>query len=48
MKVFILCGGFGTRLAGVGGDLPKPMVQLGGKPIVWRSEERRVGKECRL
>lgn len=35
MKVFILCGGFGTRLAGVGGDLPKPMVQLGGKPIVW-------------
>jgi glucose-1-phosphate cytidylyltransferase len=35
MKVFILCGGFGTRLAGLGGDLPKPMVQLGGRPIVW-------------
>src|SRR5262245_34363554 len=35
MKVAILCGGYGTRLGGAGGDLPKPMVPLGGKPIVW-------------
>lgn len=35
MKVFILCGGFGTRLVGLGGDLPKPMIHLGGKPILW-------------
>ena len=35
MKVVILCGGYGTRLAGVGSELPKPMVPVGGKPIVW-------------
>jgi len=35
VKVVILCGGYGTRLAGAGGDLPKPMVPVGGRPIVW-------------
>ncbi|MEW6320192.1 MAG: glucose-1-phosphate cytidylyltransferase [Acidobacteriota bacterium] len=35
MKVMILCGGRGTRLAGVNGDLPKPMVPIGGRPILW-------------
>lgn len=35
MKVVILCGGYGTRLAGTGADLPKPMVPIGGRPIVW-------------
>lgn len=35
MRVLILCGGFGTRLGGGGSDLPKPMVPVGGKPIVW-------------
>ena len=35
MKVLILCGGMGTRLSGVGIDLPKPMVPIGGKPILW-------------
>lgn len=35
MKVVILCGGFGTRLAGGASDLPKPMVPVGGKPIIW-------------
>jgi len=35
MKVLILCGGQGSRLAGAGGDLPKPMVPVGGKPMVW-------------
>ena len=34
MKVMILCGGYGARLAGVGVDLPKPMVPLGGKPCL--------------
>ena len=34
MKVVILCGGFGTRLAGTS-ELPKPMVPIGGKPILW-------------
>ncbi|MFP5378730.1 MAG: glucose-1-phosphate cytidylyltransferase [Vicinamibacteria bacterium] len=35
MKVMILCGGRGTRLAGAGGELPKPMVEIGGRPILW-------------
>jgi len=34
MKVLILCGGLGSRLAGAS-DLPKPMVPIGGKPMVW-------------
>ncbi len=35
MKILILCGGLGTRLAGTVGDLPKPMIPLGGRPLVW-------------
>ena len=35
MKVVILCGGYGSRLAGLSGDVPKPMVAIGGRPIVW-------------
>lgn len=35
MKVVILCGGYGTRIRGVSDDVPKPMVEIGGKPILW-------------
>lgn len=35
MKVVILAGGFGTRLSEETYALPKPMVQIGGKPILW-------------
>ena len=35
MKVIILAGGFGTRLSEYTGDIPKPMVTVGGKPILW-------------
>jgi glucose-1-phosphate cytidylyltransferase len=35
MKIVILCGGYGTRLGMMGADLPKPMVPIGDKPIVW-------------
>src|SRR5204863_345751 len=35
MKVLILCGGYGARLAGVGADVPKPMVPVGGRPMAW-------------
>ena len=35
MKVVILAGGFGTRLSEHIESLPKPMVQIGGKPILW-------------
>ena len=63
MKVVLFCGGFGTRLREHSDTVPKPMVNIGFRPIIWhlmkyyahfghtdfiRSEERRVGKECRL
>lgn len=35
MKVVILAGGFGTRLSEVTETIPKPMVAIGGKPILW-------------
>jgi glucose-1-phosphate cytidylyltransferase len=34
MKVIILAGGYGTRLGEVTDLIPKPMVQIGGKPII--------------
>jgi glucose-1-phosphate cytidylyltransferase len=35
MKVAILCGGLGTRIRDVSADLPKPMIPIGGMPILW-------------
>jgi len=35
MKVVILAGGFGTRLAEETITIPKPMVQIGQHPIIW-------------
>src|SRR5262245_31087864 len=35
MQVVILCGGKGTRIRDVTEDLPKPMIPIGGKPILW-------------
>ena len=35
MKVVILCGGFGTRIRDVADDIPKPMIPVGSKPILW-------------
>jgi len=35
MKVVILAGGFGTRLSEETYLKPKPMVEIGGKPILW-------------
>ncbi|WP_417840786.1 glucose-1-phosphate cytidylyltransferase [Terasakiella sp.] len=35
MKVVILAGGLGTRLSEETYDKPKPMVEIGGKPLIW-------------
>jgi glucose-1-phosphate cytidylyltransferase len=35
VKVLILAGGFGTRLSEYTELIPKPMVTIGGKPIIW-------------
>ena len=35
MKVVILAGGFGTRISEETGEKPKPMIEIGGKPILW-------------
>lgn len=35
MKVVILAGGYGTRLSEETGALPKPMIEIGGRPLLW-------------
>ncbi|HKG08481.1 MAG TPA: glucose-1-phosphate cytidylyltransferase [Pedobacter sp.] len=35
MKAVILAGGFGTRISEESGVRPKPMVEVGGKPVLW-------------
>ena len=40
MKVVILAGGFGTRLSEYTDSIPKPMVEIDGKPIIWHIMKR--------
>jgi glucose-1-phosphate cytidylyltransferase len=40
MKVILLAGGLGTRLAEYTDFIPKPMVPVGGKPILWHIMQR--------
>jgi glucose-1-phosphate cytidylyltransferase len=36
MKTVILCGGYGTRIRDVADNIPKPMIPVGGLPILWQ------------
>jgi glucose-1-phosphate cytidylyltransferase len=40
MQVVILCGGQGTRIRDVADDIPKPMIPLGDRPILWHIMKR--------
>jgi len=35
MKVVLFCGGAGMRLRGYADDIPKPMVTIGSRPVLW-------------
>jgi len=35
VKIVILCGGQGTRIRDVSETVPKPMLQVGGRPLLW-------------
>lgn len=35
VKAIILCGGQGTRIRDVAEDIPKPMIRIGDRPILW-------------
>jgi glucose-1-phosphate cytidylyltransferase len=35
VKTVLLCGGYGTRIRDVADDIPKPMIPIGGYPILW-------------
>ena len=35
MQTVILCGGKGTRLREITENIPKPLVEIGGRPIIW-------------
>jgi glucose-1-phosphate cytidylyltransferase len=36
MKTVILCGGRGTRLGEHGASVPKGLIEIGGRPLLWR------------
>lgn len=46
MKVIIMAGGKGTRIASIANDIPKPMIRIGGKPILEHQIENL--KRCGL
>lgn len=35
MKTVIFCGGLGTRIRDVADDVPKPLIRIGDRPILW-------------
>lgn len=47
MKVVILCGGQGTRIREASDLLPKPMLPIGGKPVLWHIMKMYAAHGCR-
>lgn len=47
MKTILLAGGRGTRLAEETGSRPKPMVEIGGHPILWHLMQVYAAHGCR-
>jgi len=47
MKVVILAGGLGTRLAEETEVRPKPMVEIGGRPILWHIMQHYAHYGCK-
>ena len=47
MKVVILAGGRGTRIAEETAAKPKPMVEIGGKPLLWHICSLYAGHGCK-
>lgn len=47
MKVVILAGGFGTRILEESHLCPKPMIEIGGKPILWHIMKHYAHFGCR-
>lgn len=46
MKTVIMAGGKGTRIASVNGEIPKPMIQICGKPVLQRQMECLKEQGC--
>ena len=46
MKAVILAGGYGSRVAEESNLKPKPMIEIGGKPIVWHIMKIDSAEAC--
>ena len=47
MKVVLFCGGLGMRIREAGESVPKPMVHVGDRPILWHVM-KYYGSSCRF
>jgi glucose-1-phosphate cytidylyltransferase len=44
IQTVILCGGMGTRLREETEYRPKPMVEIGGRPILWHIDRQHLNQ----
>ena len=48
MKVVILAGDLGTRISEETSIKPKPMIEIGGKPILWHIMQEKFGLQYEI